>query len=199
MAFIETPNTCVAAFLVLGGPDTQVNTLWFEGTGPFTPADLDGLGILLVDWWHDEIAPFMADDFYLSGIRLTAQDSESAPSLIVTAADSGLVASPPLPNNVSATVTFRTALRGRSFRGRNYVIGLCEDQVSGNIVNNSVVLGYLDAYDKINGLIVGEPLVPVHVVCSHFALNAARPVGVTTPVTSYDMDAFIKTQRRRAR
>jgi hypothetical protein len=109
----------------------------------------------------------------------------------------------PLPNNVTLTVSFRTANRGRSFRGRNYVVGLGETQVAGNTVAPSVIT----AFDGIYSQLLASPVAAIAtwVVVSRFSgvdpvtkEPIPRVTGIATPITSVTVvDNVVDSQRRR--
>lgn len=108
-----------------------------------------------------------------------------------------------MPGNVTMSVSFRTALRGRSFRGRNYVAGLTEDQVAGNIFISTLSASWKAAYEAIAAAIASTGW--TWVVVSRFSgVDAVtkepipRAAGVTTPVLSVIVvDDFVDSQRRR--
>jgi hypothetical protein len=100
-------------------------------------------------------------------------------------------------------VSFRTDLRGRSFRGRNYVIGLTEDMVDGNSLEAGVSEPWRLAYAHLGTLVADIDW--TWVVVSRFSGVSGSPpeptprvAGVTTPITSVVVvDQFIDSQRRR--
>lgn len=77
------------------------------------------------------------------------------------------------------------------------MVGLTEDQVSGNLLDSSVVSGYVLAYAGLNTAVSIGSNSPVHVVVSRWLNKVKRVTGVTTAVDSYDVSSTVKTQRRR--
>jgi len=110
---------------------------------------------------------------------------------------------PPLPSNVSLSISFRTALRGRSFRGRNYVVGLAvDDQLDQNSIKPTVMSAWVDAYTELIALASGAGA--TWIVASRFSgvdgdgHPVPRAAGVTTPITNVvATDNTIDSQRRR--
>jgi len=198
MAFIPVPNTAkVTLQWILSGQTIEITLSFTRGSGWDTP----GLALLaqdVKDWFTGAIRSLLTSNIVLVNVNATDQSSASGPSydLPVSSGGSGTAGGSPQSNNVTAAVKFITALRGRSFRGRNYWPSLSNSQVGSSIDVTSgfqaaVVAAYatLSSYLTISG---GE-----HVVVSRFHNGAARGVGVTTPVTAYAMDSSIDSQRRR--
>jgi hypothetical protein len=108
----------------------------------------------------------------------------------------------PTPANVSLAVSFRTAGRGRSSRGRNYFVGFVDDQVTGNVVNNSDAVDIRNAYAA---LIAAAATANVSwVVVSRFSGVDAdgkpipRAAGVTSLINAVSLvDNDVDSQRRR--
>jgi len=102
-----------------------------------------------------------------------------------------------LPGNCSLSISFRTAGRGRSSRGRNYFVGLVESQVNGDVVNG----GNVDAYQTLYEELIGAGSVVTGwqwVVVSRFFNGAPRTAGLAQPVTAVVVvDSFIDSMRSR--
>lgn len=104
-----------------------------------------------------------------------------------------------VPPQASVVFTLRTALRGRSFRGRFYLPGLVEgDQAAGNLTAGAIT----------NMGTIGTQLLAVFgpsgtngdwrlAVISRFTNGAARPLPIATQVTSIAVNTVLYTQRRR--
>ena len=102
----------------------------------------------------------------------------------------------PMSNNVAVCVSFRTANRGRSFRGRNYLAGIPVGAVAGNNLTTAFVNAINDAYGDLQG-IVGAVGV-TWVVVSRISLGLPRAQGVATPVqAAFLTDTTVDSQRRR--
>lgn len=181
------------------------NTLWFEFGTPPLAADLTALGDILLTWWGTNIGPLASQGLQVREVVCTSMHSAVAPQATSTpsGALTGGSVNEIMPNNVSMTVSFRTGLRGRSFRGRNYVTGLTIDQVTGNQIIPAVVADFIAAYEALGTAISGSGW--TWIVASRFSgvdpttkKPIPRAAGVTEPVIAVVVvDAFVDSQRRR--
>ena len=86
-----------------------------------------------------------------------------------------------LPGNVAFVLSFRTANRGRSGRGRNYIGGLNEDDVTGNLLTEAKANLFRDAYSAF----LSEALFPYRwVVVSRYNDGVKRAEGLVQTVTT---------------
>jgi hypothetical protein len=205
MPFVPVAETVLAEIRMTLDSQEIENTLYF-GLGA-TPAvgAMVTLTNDLFDWWTGNIAPQMSDQVQLREIVLTSLETATGPQVSFSppTAETGALSSPVLPSNVAITVSFRTALRGRSFRGRNYFPGLTDSQVSGNTVSSVSVLAIRDAYAALLASPVADD--GQWVAVSRFSgvdpvtgLPIPRVAGVATPITSVVVvDATVDSQRRR--
>lgn len=110
-----------------------VNTLWFHKLGDFAASDGEALANELDIWAAGNIMPQMASTVVYQ--EVTVYDMRSTDSWVVINDDNtgavGTNVGNVLPLNSAMTVTFLTARRGRSYRGRNYVSGLVEGAATG--------------------------------------------------------------------
>lgn len=205
MPFVDVPNTVMVELRMTCDLQQVENTLWFDlGAVPTAPAMSDLLDALL-DWWNSEIAPLVNVDVQLRELVATDMSTISGPQVSLTpdTGGLGLLSEELLPNNVSLTVSFRTGFRGRSFRGRNYVIGLSRTQINGSTVLEAVVDGFQAAYTALIAAAVTGGA--TWVVASRFSgvnPTTGKPIpraeGIATPVTTVVVvDAFVDSQRRR--
>lgn len=200
MPFI--PVTNVAQFNVRGtylGEQVE-NTLYVRSTSAWTPLTLQDAATSVSTWWAGSVLPLLSNNYVYRetyAVDLTTVASPTATETPVGTQVGG-TSGDPLPGNVSLCVSFRTASRGRSFRGRNYVCGLVEPNVSGNTISptwsESVVLAY-------QLLAVPDEIFPPAFtwgVVSRFTNNQPRSSGVFTPITQVlVVDNFVDSQRRR--
>jgi hypothetical protein len=205
MAFVPVPNTALAEIRMTADLQQVENTLWFEFADVPTAEQLVTLATNLTTWWGTVIQPIVWEGVQLREILCTDESSETGAQGVFATADPtfGELALPPLPTSVSLAVSFRTGSRGRSFRGRNYVVGLVEDQTDGaNTFTDAVVSAFQAAYA---GLItVASDSDCTWVVASRFSgvdgdgKPIPRETGVTTPITSVlVVDNVVDSQRRR--
>lgn len=197
MAFIPCPNVAMVELRYDYLNQRAENTLYFAGvTAPgFT---LDVLATNIASWWTTNIKPLQSNVLSLVEIAVTDLSTATSPALSHTVGlpDAGAKATAAEPNNVSLAVTFATNARGRSSRGRNYVLGLCTDQVSNSGVSPTLIAQYVAAYT----LLAASGFVPggTWSVLSRFTNKAPRSAGVHAPVTAVRVtDDTVDSMRRR--
>lgn len=205
MPFIPVENTAVAEIRMTWDLQQVENTLGFKFDIAPTFAQLATLGDQLIDWWGEFCTPLISDQVRLREVVVTSLDAESAPQATAVPATlmTGALESGSLPNGVSIAISLRTALRGRSFRGRNYAVGLTESQVLNNTVDSITTAGYQNAYEQL----MNSPFSDESSLCviSRYSgvdptthLPIPRLTGIATPVTAIVItDDTIDAQRRR--
>jgi len=198
MAFVPVPNTiAVDVIYELSGQRVE-NTLYFEKPGGWDAAAITTFLENLRDIIATGLLPLLHTSLQLVqlvGTLLDAVESISIVSLVSPPLGGG-VSGTQLPNNVTYTVQFKTALRGRSFRGRNYVPGIPQTGISANNIDATLRTGLLDFYDTVRELALDNTC--LWVVVSRVADGVERTTGVTTPITGpATADSFLDSQRRR--
>lgn len=198
MPFIPTPACARVAIEQKLFSQDVVNTLWFSWGGAGEPAEEELLALAgyVKQWWIDQMAPVLSVDISIVNVNATGQASLTEPSVDTGGASTtGELAGAAIPSSNCVTISFRTYERGRSGRGRNYVAGLREVDVVGNVVDNATITGLVDAYLDL----IDNPLTPWNwCVVSHYSEGAAREEGYKQVVTSVTVaDTNIDSQRRR--
>lgn len=172
------------------------NTLYFENENPWSIAGLEQLCIEITSWWGENMAPITTNQVTLRGVKATSLESDTAPAFDRPTSIPGDLAQGAEPNNVTLAIKFLTGGRGRSSRGRNYIVGLHVDAVTNNEVNPVHAGQYISAYDLLR-----DPLVitqgAVHVVVSRFEDGLPRDPGIAQPVTGVTFTDFIVDSQRR--
>lgn len=198
MTFIATPGVVKAEMRYRLDLQQVENVLWFKSQTTVDLTTMAALGAALDTWWHTYCRPRQTTETELREIYLTDQASSVAPVLSVspTVPTSGAVSEDTLPNNCALTVSFKTAGRGRSARGRNYFLGIPETVVDSSQVQNVYASFILGAYQ---GLLADIPASGWDwVVVSHQFNKVPRSTGLAQPVTSVALtDLVIDSQRRR--
>lgn len=115
---------------------------------------------------------------------------------VPTGAVAGKKTGQPMPGNVTAAVTWRTALSGRSYRGRTYLVGLDNTQVNGDQLAGSAQLDVQGAYGGLIANVHGAPGAQL-VVISYAHNKFWRSTAVATVITSASVDPNLDSQRRR--
>lgn len=193
MAFQPVPN--VAQCRVEGRQDNQltINDVYFEiSGGGITPTNIQALATAVDVWARTSLASNLSEDW--TYVRTIASDLTSATGPIGSASTPtpGGVAEEALPNNVAMCVSFRTAQRGRSGRGRNFVAGIPSPQVVLNTIDPTFISNILTVYLALIGpgaFVAGWEMV----VVSRQTLGALRPSGLAIPIT--DIIAVTNTVR----
>lgn len=205
MAFIPVPN--VAQIRLEGRIDNQqtINDLYFFQDGGFGELELANLTANVFSWWNTSIVTLLNEGF--TSLRASARELTTQDGLAFetgSGSSAGSVVGEAAPNNVAPAVSFRTGLAGRSFRGRNYIPGVSNTNITGNNVatdwRDDIVAGY-------NLLLVGGTVLPagfIWVVVSRFSgvdvdgHPVPRLAGIATTITSVLFtDTIVDSQRRR--
>lgn len=200
MAFIGAVNTVKAVLEQLFGTQTLANILYFTRTGGWDEATMEDLADALITWWDATLKTMANSALSLTGVTVTDVETSTGPTITVpvSPASAGGGAGPATPTNAAAVVTFRTAGRGRSARGRNYVGGIDMDNISSvTDITSGLAAGLIAAYEDLAD--VESALTATHVVVSYYFEKAPRATGLIQPVTSYTCDTAIDSQRRRLR
>lgn len=198
MAFIPVANTAMVELRYLWDGQRCENTLYFTDTVAYDATSLSDLALAVFAWWQLNMRPAMPTTLALNEVYCTAIHSATGAvhSYAPTSGNVGTSAGISLPNNVALTITFRTAQRGRSSRGRNYIPGLTETNVTNNEVASASVDYFQDAYALLmSGAFAGPG---IWSVVSRYNNNAPRVLGQSLPVTAVAVvDAVVDSQRRR--
>lgn len=204
MAFIPGPKVAMVTVNATIDEQELQNTLYFRLNAPAPSWPQVSLELLVKevrDYWASAWQPTASDRITFRGVE--ASDLTSADG-ITAAIDWGLPATGGqslalLPNNCSLAVSFRTARRGRSYRGRNYIVGIPENQVVSNEVDGAWAEAARAFYE---GILTQDWTAPGDLctwgVFSRYANGDPRPVGVFEPITSVTLtNLVIDSQRNR--
>lgn len=196
--YTSLPNTCEAIMVYTMGGQVQENVYFFQGA---------------TSWSMSLLSTFATDLFNTENISLKSLRNQFCQLIHITTidrstqfgprADSGFSVfgtdtSAPMPNNATVALSWRTAKRGRRFRGRTYHIGLSEGMLDNTAQSISASAGVLlvTGYQHLisNTFTNSAKLVVAHQVEArhHIAAGTVEPVlNVTTT------DLFVDSQRRR--
>ena len=205
MPFVPALNTVLVEIRMLWDGQRVENTLYFSSGSPPEPGAMATLGNNIIAWWQENIAPLTSTGVILREVVVTDLTSDIGPQVtqVPSGVLAGLVSDESLPNSTTLAVSFRTANRGRSFRGRNYFVGLTDGQVNGNNVLSTLADDLVTAYDLLNA----TPFQPTWVWSVVSRYSGVDPVtgdplpredAVVTPIlTVLVTDLVVDTQRRR--
>lgn len=185
---------------VLNGQPVET-VQYYKNTGAIASTDADDL----FDWYESDFIPALVPEAAagmswteIYGTDLTTSSSPTY-SRILSPAVVGTGASPALPASDTCCVSFRTAGRGRSSRGRNYVPGLQEGQATGNDVGLSTINALVAAYELLLGG-GGFPAQWDWVTVSRVVAGVARVAALVLPILDVlSTDITVDSQRGRLR
>lgn len=197
MPFVSFANTALVELVYQCNSVVCENTLYFRGGTPWSTSSLNDLGTAVWSWWSSQLKPLQGATLQLTEIKCRDMSTQFGAygGYVPVSGNVGTRVSPTLPNNVTVAIKFTTTLVGRRNRGRNFFVGLCEDQVGVNNVNTADAAAIVSAYEEL--LVTAWPNSANHVVASRATAEAPSWTGVTTLITGYSVDPRIDTQRRR--
>ena len=198
MPFIPVPDTVLIEFRGTYLGQKVENTLYGLAGDPISSLDLPAFGTDLMNWWIDNLAANIGAGVNINQIVFTDLTTAFSPSFtfVPTSLMQGTQDGEGLPGNVSIVMSFRSSGRGRSSRGRNYIIGLTQNQVVGNQILSGEAEELRAAYALLPDIFTANGF--TWVVVSRFTGNAPRTTGVTSIVSAVVVtDLNIDSQRRR--
>jgi len=205
MPFVPVENVAMVEIRQALALQKCENTIFAQSVDAFDGARLSSLVNTVRDWWVESLGPLLSDLVTLTEVVATDLTTETSGQVSVTGADSpGGEIGGSAANNVTLAVSFRTASRGRSFRGRNYLIGIPLTQfTSTNVVDSAWVSSIIGAYIDLKTALNDADF--AWVVVSRFSgvdLATGDPIpreaGIATLVTNtVVVDNVVDSQRRR--
>jgi len=175
----------------------------------------DEIGDAIHDAWVDSgLAALLSTLWSIQDVLVTKLATQTGDQFVSdNAALEGTNGSNSLPPQVAGVINWATATRGRSFRGRTYLNGWCEDH--SNEGPDVTALAQMATFantlrTNIAGLSFGSPFLGVVSRFSGTHLEAKsggqlirvptpRVAGITTEITGQTVANLWKTQRRRNR
>lgn len=197
MAFVPVPDAALAVVEWSTGPLSWTNTLWFIHP-TFGNNELIALGNLVAAWADSYIAPELSQSVTRGAVTIyDMRTSDGAKLVFDDDPASGNEPTPPSPLNGAMVVTFYTGGRGRSSRGRNYVTGFGEADVSTDTYTTQALLDAIElAYQNLQSLAAAQSW--VHVIVQKYQDGVALTEGIPHPVVSYNVrSGLLGSQRRR--
>jgi len=195
--FIPVPKTAQVQIVFTQQGQRVENVLHVTGAADFDVAALTAIYPDIHDWWNAAGKGMASNTVQPVLCIATAMHSASAPGIEtdMSGEPAGTRTSPALPMNVTAAIAEHTGLRGRSYNGRIYHVGMTADMVVGSTLTSAMIAALLGSYNylKANMTAATRPLS----IVSKRSLKAWRTTGVATVVTSLSVDATTDSQRRR--
>jgi hypothetical protein len=205
--YVPVANTVQAELRQTLGGQQLMNVQHWEFGSTVTIALMEALGDGLITWWSAFMAPLLTSNLSLIELYLTDLTSVSSATVSRTAGlpAFGVIGVESMPSNVAACISFKTASRGRSFQGRNYIAGLSINDVLLNIIDLDVRQAIVNAYINLGPM--GDDLNANHVVVSRYSgytivdgkkIPTPRAAGITSDITTYKFTTdSVRTQRDR--
>lgn len=197
MAFIPVPNGIQLCFLfTTASQNWQFCLMLRKSAG--APEDTD-LAQATADgqaWWASNLKSYLHTSTTLREILATDMTTQGAPQNRVTVGEAGTAANNALPAGSALVVSHRTAMRGRSYRGRSYISGLNNAmQETPNTVFAATASTLVGHFAALRSLLDGHGL--DHVVASRQHNGSVTSPAVVNEVISYVVDTALDSQRRR--
>jgi hypothetical protein len=168
------------------------------GEDPATESVLVDLAAQVASSWTANLMPELNISYTLREIfafDLSVQSGAQATDTTVLG-QAGGVNQAGMPGNVAFCVSKRTGLRGRSFRGRTYFVGLSEPDVASNILDATRAGNLVDGLEAFRSDLISAGFQMV--IVSRASNGAPRVTAVSTPVVAVlAVDNRVDTQRRR--
>lgn len=199
MVFVPVPQGIMAELRFRLDGQRLENVLWFDAGEAVVPATLVTVGAMLKNWWDTGQQGNTTSQMTLEEVYVSDQSSSTGPTYTyVTGLPlAGTDTPPSAPNALALCVSFRTATRGRSGRGRNYVAGMPQSQLVSNDWSTTYINSCVGYYNNLIGLAADNGV--TWCVCSRFHEGAPRALGQLLPiVAALAVDATVDTQRRRS-
>jgi len=197
MAFIPVPNTAAVVIAYTYAQQRMINTYHVERQSPWDIVQLTLLAQNVRNWFVLNVLPLLSSDGVFLQTIATSLESASAPQFTITEspppAGGTLIAV--LPGGSCACITQRTALRGRSFRGRTYLSMLPQSSLAQGRFTGAFVAFLDSAFEQLRLDLIAAAW--TWVVVSRQQGGVPLASGVTTPVTAVDVNQDPDSQRRR--
>jgi hypothetical protein len=188
-----------------------------QRSAAWTAAELTVMAQCFMDWWYTGDGSHTYRGYMGTGTHLlqaVARDLTTQHSHTVTVSadetsNTGTQTGAPFANGLTWSITSRTGLSGRNYRGRTFIIGLTEDNVNTsdrNQIASGATVGLMDAFGALITAVPAADATCTLVVASKYyqpggplTPTVPRAAGVMTPITSFGYhNLFLDYQRRRA-
>lgn len=197
--YVPALNTAEVVLNGFWGGQNVANVLAFQYDVPLSPAELNSLAAQVVTSWIAYIKPITAIGYVLNSVKATDLTTSSSPSVTYfpDPAPAGSLNTASVANNVSLVISFYTALRGRSFRGRLYMAGLANTAMTTSVeVSVATATAYTTAWTNFIGQIETTRDCD-HVVVSRYSNGVARAAAVMTLIADYAAEIYLDSRRSR--
>ncbi len=195
--FIPAENTVKVEMVYNTPGGIAENTLYFADATSWDASDVGVIAGEIKAWWEDTIRNWQSTGVSLAKVRAQDISVEDGNFWEYTAGlpEAGLGATAVLPQNVTGAIKFSTGRAGRSYRGRNFFVGLGEAYVTGDTIDSTLIAGVMTGYEGLD-----DPAVISkghQVVVSYCQNGEWLTDAVVTAVNGRSFDNTVDSQRRR--
>lgn len=152
MAFQPVPDVALAR--VIGRVDGQltVNTLYWQVSGSgIDEVNLTTLANAVDNWANGSLVQPLSNDWAYERTDVIDLSAPNSFQVTVSSPAVGESSAEAAPNNVAACISFQTVFSGRSFRGRNYIPGIPNDQITLNTMGTPFMTSLTTIYGALIG------------------------------------------------
>lgn len=182
-------------FLYDGIPGENVNGWKTTDGSPLTPGNGATIATDLFTWWNGDRAQFPSSTVFV-GVTVIDLTSESGWVVNSTGSIPGTNIGVAVPNNAAMVATLQTGIRGRSYRGRNYVGGLPTSFLADQkLWTGAAVLAVDTVWDNLAGM-SSLPLLQMAVL-SRVDAGVRRTLGHAQGVTNIRINFPVYTLKGR--
>lgn len=172
----------------------------YNGTwaGALTPTIMQHIAQLVEAWESGTGRGYRHQQSVLDHIVVRDLSTQTGPAIerTPTTVVTGLRPATPAPNNVTVAVKWNTLLRGRSYRGRTFHIGMPMDFVTGDQITAAAHDLMIGGYDGLRTSLA-ESADQTMVVLSYAHNKFWRDTAVATPIVNCSVNLDLDSQRRR--
>ncbi len=168
------------------------------------PGDIQGAAEDFDTWFQTDVLSFLSNEYNYVSTTCNGWSSAADPTFTVAPPSPvpGGVAAVAIANTQAVVISWKTALRGKSFRGRTYLAGVTYSSLTDpNTLGSAAVAAVDAAYLSIPGYgdLGGYALVVASFVNS--TVNPTPPhhrtTAVGTPINAAVVESVLGNQRRR--
>lgn len=190
MPLPNNPNVCKVAMLYKRDTRQFINTLHFHRNNLWTVSEMQALASAIVTWWQDHLRLAVHESVSLVGIQVRQYDPTFPQAVDLNVVPiPGIQTGDPEPGNVTSTISWRTGLAGRKYRGRLYVPGYATAQTAVDDTLISIAVSALT--QAASNFLVSALPAGTNPVIFHVATN------LTSRITSFVVENILDSQRRR--
>lgn len=199
MPFVAAPNIVMVEVRATKAGQKIENRFTIDALTAVTPAVVADVTNVVSNWAQATYFDSLPEQVQLVetvGTDLSVHEGAQH-TIVPEGTVIGALTGPSMPNEVTLCVSLRSDARGRSARGRAFVLGLSRQGVVENNVNTGYANDFVNAFTALKTAITTEGW--AWVVVSYRTNNAPRPGGpVYFPITSVVVvDLVVDSMRRR--